>query len=854
MAPPAALALQLVTSQFLISTTMLMVGLFAVLSWDSTFPDRRDVLVLSPLPVRARTMFLAKVAAVVTSLLVSVGLLHGAMGLVWPFAFAAHATPQTIPALTADPTPNPVSAASLQAVLTHDLKTNLSKGPLAPGAGGGLTVGVWKRGDSRIFAYGAAKPDSLFEIGSITKTFTGLMLAQMVVQGKVTLYEPVRLLLPPGLVRKPIGDEITLIDIASQHSDLPRAVSEDWLEYLSGRGVGKRAQAPFQYSNFAFGVMGQVLANHEGLTYPQLLEQQVIGPLGLANTVASPSPEQQRRLIQGYNEAHQPVPPDLDGLAGAGAIVSTAGDLLKYLVANMHPETLPGTLPEAMTLAHRPRAEGPPRTEICLAWFYTAENGTWSHGGAKRGYTSFAFFNPGGDYAAVVLLNNGPDTAALADLLGDHIRQRLAGEPAVSLDTAFIPANRNLLRWYAAYWFTMLAAGAFIYCSVLSLQGLAAQLLPRRIFLRISGLLQMGAFCLFLCGFFLQPAFGALTDLTAPGFERTLHWLPSYWFLGLFQQLNGSPIPLLNIPATRAWIGLAVVIGAAAISYGLSYVRTLRQIVEQPDIAPGVRKLGWLPPFGDPAQTAIGQFAVRTLVRSRQHRMILAFYLGIGFAFAIFLLKSPEMKRAASTPLLSASIVMMVLAVVGTRAVFSLPLDLRANWIFRITSVRGGPKTVAASRRALLAIAAAPVWLITAVLCLRLWPLQQALGHLALLGLIGLLLTEACLLNFRKIPFTCSYLPGKSQIHLIFLGSLWLMYFAGLSVKFELEMLQQARSIATLVMPFAAAAIALRIAAMLLKPDEDELQFEESIAPAVMELGLHRDGFMPVGAPPESPG
>ena len=140
------------------------------------------------------------------------------------------------------------------------------------------------------------------------------------------------------------------------------------------------------------------------------------------------------------------------------------------------------------------------------------------------------------------------------------------------------------------------------------------------------------------------------------------------------------------------------------------------------------------------------------------------------------------------------------------------------------------------------------------MLCLRLWPLQQALGHLSLLGLIGLLLTEACLLNFRKIPFTCSYLPGKSQIHLIFLGSLWLMYFAGLSVKFELEMLQQARSIATLVMPFAAAAIALRIAAMLLKPDEDELQFEESIAPAVMELGLHRDGFMPVGAPPESPG
>ncbi len=256
MAPPAALALQLVTSQFLISTTMLMVGLFTVLSWDSTFPDRRDVLVLSPLPVRARTMFLAKVAAAVTSLLVSVGLLHGAMGLVWPFAFAAHATPQTIPALTADPTPNPVSAANLQTVLTHDLKTNWSKGTLAPGAGGGLTVGVWKRGDSRVFGYGAAKPDSLFEIGSITKTFTGLMLAQMVVQGKVTLDEPIRLLLPPGTVSTPRNDEITLIDIASQHSDLPRTVPGDWMEFLSRRGVRKQPHPPFQYSNFAFGVDG----------------------------------------------------------------------------------------------------------------------------------------------------------------------------------------------------------------------------------------------------------------------------------------------------------------------------------------------------------------------------------------------------------------------------------------------------------------------------------------------------------------------------------------------------------------------------------------------------------------------
>jgi hypothetical protein len=75
---------------FLIATTMLVVGLFAVLSWESTFPDRRDVLVLGPLPVRARTLFLAKVAAVASALGVTLGFLHVAAGIAWPFALAQY--------------------------------------------------------------------------------------------------------------------------------------------------------------------------------------------------------------------------------------------------------------------------------------------------------------------------------------------------------------------------------------------------------------------------------------------------------------------------------------------------------------------------------------------------------------------------------------------------------------------------------------------------------------------------------------------------------------------------------------------------------------------------------------------
>src|SRR5207248_7245613 len=93
---------------------------------------------------------------------------------------------------------------------------------LATGSPLGLAIGVSKRGERRVFTYGTAKPDSVFEIGSITKTFTGLVLAQMVAQGKVRFDEPVRELLPPGTVAKPNGTEITLLDLATQHSGLPR--------------------------------------------------------------------------------------------------------------------------------------------------------------------------------------------------------------------------------------------------------------------------------------------------------------------------------------------------------------------------------------------------------------------------------------------------------------------------------------------------------------------------------------------------------------------------------------------------------------------------------------------------------
>jgi len=865
------LVFTMVKQHFLIATTMLVVGLFAVLSWDATFPDRRDVLVLAPLPVRARTMFLAKVAAVGTALGLTIGLLHCLMGLCWPMVFALQAAPTTLPALRFDQIPA-VAVKDFGGVMDRDLRQALTSGELAPGTGVGLAIGVWKRGERRVITFEAAKADSLFEIGSITKTFTGLMLARMVAEGKVRFDEPVRELLPPGTVSKPAGQEITLLDLATHHSGLPMMPTnfrpadrsnpyadygaEQLYAYLVRRGVAKANDATYRYSNLGVGLLGQALAVRAGRSYEDLVKAEITGPLGMTDTAVKLPDELRRRFLQRFGERHRPVHAwELDALAGAGGIRSTAGDMLTYLEANLHPEKY-GSLGGALAVSHRPRASASASAQIALAWNYSAESGTYRHGGATAGFSSHAFFNPREDTAGIVLINSGPSLLLSVDAIGEHVRQRLAGEPAISLETVRVPASSGfwgVLRSYGAYWFTMLAAGVFVYGVLLGVQGVAAQVLPRRLFLRFSGYLQLGAFCVILCMYFLQPGFGGLDDLTVGSIVRVIQWLPSYWFLGLYQQLNGSMHPVLAPLAQRAWIGLGGVLSVAAAAYALSYWRTLRKIVEEPDIVQGSRRLGWLPPFGSQVQTAIGQFSVRTLVRSRQHRMILAFYLGIGLAFTCLLLKDPATKRQfedsaagnpwreASTALWIASIIMMVLAAVGTRVVFALPLDLRANWIFRVT---GGRKSPGASRLAMLVLAVLPVWLVEAGVCFGLWPSWETAVHMVALGVVGIIVAEVCLLRFRKIPFACSYLPGKSRVHLVFLGAMGLML---LSVKVVLLERQALRGFWTTAAMFGVLAlvwIAVRWVSGL-GPEED-VEFEQKEAPAVQGLGLYRDGVMPL--------
>lgn len=348
------------------------------------------------------------------------------------------------------------------------------------------------------------------------------------------------------------------------------------------------------------------------------------------------------------------------------------------------------------------------------------------------------------------------------------------------------PGWRFLLV-FAAFWLTLAGAAVFVYGAVLTVQGFAAALLPRGWFLRFSAILQLAAFALFLAAWLFQPMAGSPGEMAAAQQRGILTRWPMFWFLGLFGRLSGLFPWLPEELARRAWLALAAVIAGAGISLALCYLRTMRKTVEEPDLMPrrGTRRGVRL--RGDPLRTAVVQFAVRSLMRSRQHRVVYAFFLAVAFAIAVGTLSQVAAAGHAQplTPgFLMGTLMMLCLAVFGLRSIFSLPVSLRANWILQVTQLRPAEQYIAAVRSAMLTMAAIPVWLTAAVLVLCRRPWHQGAEHLVVLGLAASIMTDASLIGVSKIPFACSWLPGKSNVQYLFWG--WAAGFTPLAMSFSI--------------------------------------------------------------------
>src|SRR5438874_1278843 len=223
----------------------------------------------------------------------------------------------------------------------------------------------------------------------------------------------------------------------------------------------------------------------------------------------------------------------------------------------------------------------------------------------------------------------------------------------------------------------------------------------------------------------------------------------------------------------------ALAVAIAGFSLSLVYGRIVRKIVEQPDIAPADRlhrssgvlsRLAELI-FNRPIDRALVLFALRTFVRSRKHRLLLAMFSGIGLGIALSYTESllhgewDQTWNEANSPLMVASLVLLFFVVFGMRIVFTFPYALGSNWIFRVTAVQSPARYFFAVRKSLYSLAAFPILTVSAVFLLAIWPGRPVLLHILVLVTVAVIVVEKSLHGFRKIPFACSYLPGKANLN-----------------------------------------------------------------------------------------
>ncbi len=316
----------------------------------------------------------------------------------------------------------------------------------AENRGIGMVVGVIDLNGRRVVAYGSPakndkRPlngDTIYEIGSMTKVFTSLVLMDMVQKGEVAVTDPVSKYLPASVkVPERDGKKITLQDLSTQSSGLPRMPTnfhpkddsnpyadytpELMYEFLSGYQLPRDIGSKYEYSNLGVGLLGHALTRRAGMDYEAMVKSRICDPLGMNSTRVTFTPDMKARLAIGHNSGLNEVANwDLTALAGAGALRSSANDMLTFLAANLGYTKSPLAAAMAAEVSIR-RPTGSPNMEIAYAWHIQTKDGNsiiW-HNGGTGGYRTFMGFDPKSRVGVVVLSNIS--TAAGPDDIGRHL-------------------------------------------------------------------------------------------------------------------------------------------------------------------------------------------------------------------------------------------------------------------------------------------------------------------------------------------------------------------------------------------------------------------------------------------------
>ncbi len=335
--------------------------------------------------------------------------------------------------------------------------------------------------------------------------------------------------------------------------------------------------------------------------------------------------------------------------------------------------------------------------------------------------------------------------------------------------------GKDVLRLLSVHAAAILSGGVFMALAAATIQGFLLALLSPKWFRRVSSLVQTVLMAALVTTFFL---FFEIIDSLPATFSRpagALHWFPGYWFLGLYEWLRPAvKSPALANLGPHALKMLACTASLFIVFYSIGYRRHVRRITESAAAGSGgparvralARSLLHRTLLTHPLQRASFHFITATITRSARHRLFLASYAGFGVALAAITY------REGRGGLLLLPLMLSFVLVSGLRAAFNFPAELKANFVFQIADSDARFEHLAAMRKWIVVCGVVPLFAVLAPFEFASFPWTNALFHLAFGIALTLLLMQVMFAGFRKIPFTCSYFPGKAN--LIGLGAFYI--------------------------------------------------------------------------------
>jgi CubicO group peptidase (beta-lactamase class C family) len=303
----------------------------------------------------------------------------------------------------------------------------------------GLSIGIYKGGVMNTYNYGETAKgnnnlptsNTIYEIGSITKTFTAALLAWYVNEGQIKLTDTITKYLPDSVASSPALQGITVLTLSNHTSGLPSlpdnfyANSTDTINpykdynkqmlfaYLKNAKLNSVPGEKYAYSNLGVALLGVILEKVSGKTYNQMITDIITKPLQLNSTVLHVAPQMRTRFVATYNENGKPTPPwNWDVFEPTGGLRSTVNNLLIYAKANMDTT---GTTALGKAFALTRQITFTKDVKIGLNWHVIVVNGVeyYFHNGATDGSSSFLAYNIDRGIAIVILSNCGERVDAM---------------------------------------------------------------------------------------------------------------------------------------------------------------------------------------------------------------------------------------------------------------------------------------------------------------------------------------------------------------------------------------------------------------------------------------------------------